>query len=223
MGFSSIFTVLWFFRPLVMLKWSLWMRSWTGVAIETWIWGACASAQSCTSRWSHASCVLQPCACSVSCLLPRGPLGTRIWEHRCLSWMQPQFEAGFLSHLSDIAEVVYGCRNERFGGCGSVLDISSADLPQTGTTFKVCILSCWSVCLCGYVFMSTHLLCVQCVSGHRADEAVEILKTFYKQQNPNGGLWFLNIVQSCVMLLEILNSEGSWSNIAISKTFQVAW
>ncbi|KAF6735843.1 tRNA-specific adenosine deaminase 2 [Oryzias melastigma] len=62
--------------------------------------------------------------------------------------------------LLNIAEVVYGCRNERFGGCGSVLDISSADLPQTGTTFK-------------------------CVSGHRADEAVEILKTFYKQQNPN--------------------------------------
>ncbi|TKS76171.1 tRNA-specific adenosine deaminase 2 [Collichthys lucidus] len=56
--------------------------------------------------------------------------------------------------------VVYGCRNERFGGCGSVLDVSSANLPQTGTTFK-------------------------CVSGHRADEAVEMLKTFYKQENPN--------------------------------------
>ena len=29
-------------------------------------------------------------------------------------------------------------------------------------------------------------LCVQCVSGHRADEAVKMLKTFYKQENPNG-------------------------------------
>ncbi|XP_028997442.1 tRNA-specific adenosine deaminase 2 isoform X1 [Betta splendens] len=62
--------------------------------------------------------------------------------------------------LLHIPVVVYGCRNERFGGCGSVLDVSSADLPQTGTTFK-------------------------CVSGHRAEEAVEMLKTFYKQENPN--------------------------------------
>ncbi|XP_030577468.1 tRNA-specific adenosine deaminase 2 isoform X1 [Archocentrus centrarchus] len=62
--------------------------------------------------------------------------------------------------LLNIPVVVYGCRNERFGGCGSVLDVSSADLPQTGTTFK-------------------------CISGHRAEEAVEMLKTFYKQENPN--------------------------------------
>uniref|UniRef100_UPI003AAFE425 tRNA-specific adenosine deaminase 2 n=1 Tax=Centroberyx gerrardi TaxID=166262 RepID=UPI003AAFE425 len=62
--------------------------------------------------------------------------------------------------LLSIPVVVYGCRNERFGGCGSVLDISSAQLPQTGTAFK-------------------------CVAGYRADEAVEMLKTFYKQENPN--------------------------------------
>ncbi|XP_054474851.1 tRNA-specific adenosine deaminase 2 [Anoplopoma fimbria] len=62
--------------------------------------------------------------------------------------------------LLHIPVVVYGCRNDRFGGCGSVLDVSSADLPETGTTFK-------------------------CVSGHRAEEAVEMLKTFYKQENPN--------------------------------------
>uniref|UniRef100_A0A3Q3E7K2 tRNA-specific adenosine deaminase 2 n=1 Tax=Labrus bergylta TaxID=56723 RepID=A0A3Q3E7K2_9LABR len=68
--------------------------------------------------------------------------------------------------LSNIPVVVYGCRNERFGGCGSVLDVSSADLPHTGNTFK-------------------------CVSGHRAEEAVEMLKSFYKQENPNGRLFFL--------------------------------
>uniref|UniRef100_H3CE19 tRNA-specific adenosine deaminase 2 n=1 Tax=Tetraodon nigroviridis TaxID=99883 RepID=H3CE19_TETNG len=65
-----------------------------------------------------------------------------------------------LLSILHIALVVYGCRNERFGGCGSVLDVSGADLAQTGSTFK-------------------------CVSGHRADEAVEMLKTFYKQENPN--------------------------------------
>lgn len=48
---------------------------------------------------------------------------------------------------SDVPVVVYGCRNERFGGCGSVLDISSANLPQTGTTFKVC-LTCVLLTLC---------------------------------------------------------------------------
>ncbi|KAJ0060790.1 hypothetical protein NL108_001681, partial [Boleophthalmus pectinirostris] len=38
--------------------------------------------------------------------------------------------------LFNLPVVVYGCRNDRFGGCGSVLDISSANLPQTGTMFK---------------------------------------------------------------------------------------
>uniref|UniRef100_A0A9J8BWC9 Adenosine deaminase tRNA specific 2 n=1 Tax=Cyprinus carpio carpio TaxID=630221 RepID=A0A9J8BWC9_CYPCA len=55
--------------------------------------------------------------------------------------------------------VVYGCKNERFGGCGSVLDVSSDHLPHTGTSFK-------------------------CIAGYRAEEAVEMLKTFYKQENP---------------------------------------
>uniref|UniRef100_A0A452TG45 tRNA-specific adenosine deaminase 2 n=1 Tax=Ursus maritimus TaxID=29073 RepID=A0A452TG45_URSMA len=50
--------------------------------------------------------------------------------------------------------------NERFGGCGSVLNIASAHLPNTGRPFK-------------------------CIPGYRAEEAVEMLKTFYKQENPN--------------------------------------
>ncbi|XP_044279323.1 tRNA-specific adenosine deaminase 2 isoform X1 [Varanus komodoensis] len=33
--------------------------------------------------------------------------------------------------------VVYGCQNERFGGCGSVLNISSATLTDTGEPFQV--------------------------------------------------------------------------------------
>ncbi|XP_076873427.1 tRNA-specific adenosine deaminase 2 [Brachyhypopomus gauderio] len=62
--------------------------------------------------------------------------------------------------LLHIPLVVYGCRNERFGGCGSVLDISTDDLPHTGVPFK-------------------------CIQGHRAEEAVTMLKTFYKQENPS--------------------------------------
>ncbi|NXU49549.1 ADAT2 deaminase, partial [Turnix velox] len=56
--------------------------------------------------------------------------------------------------------VIYGCQNERFGGCGSVLNISSDDLVDTGEPFK-------------------------CVSGYRAKEAVKLLKAFYRQENPN--------------------------------------
>ncbi|KAG9347540.1 hypothetical protein JZ751_005108 [Albula glossodonta] len=62
--------------------------------------------------------------------------------------------------LMNIPLVVYGCRNERFGGCGSVLNIAGDDLPHTGTPFK-------------------------CISGFRSEEAVELLKAFYKQENPN--------------------------------------
>lgn len=44
---------------------------------------------------------------------------------------------GHLNIWTDIPLVVYGCKNERFGGCGSVLDVSSDHLPHTGTSFKV--------------------------------------------------------------------------------------
>ncbi|XP_051775495.1 tRNA-specific adenosine deaminase 2 [Erpetoichthys calabaricus] len=62
--------------------------------------------------------------------------------------------------LLNIALVVYGCKNERFGGCGSVLNIPADHLPHTGAPFK-------------------------CISGYRSEEAVELLKMFYKQENPN--------------------------------------
>ncbi|NXA12823.1 ADAT2 deaminase, partial [Sapayoa aenigma] len=48
----------------------------------------------------------------------------------------------------------------RFGGCGSVLSISSDDMVDTGDPFE-------------------------CTSGYRAEEAVELLRAFYRQENPN--------------------------------------
>lgn len=36
--------------------------------------------------------------------------------------------------------------------------------------------------LCSFSMFSSH----QCIPGYRAEEAVEMLKTFYKQENPNG-------------------------------------
>ncbi|NXD16183.1 ADAT2 deaminase, partial [Nothocercus nigrocapillus] len=56
--------------------------------------------------------------------------------------------------------IIYGCKNERFGGCGSIVNIASGDLVDTGEPFE-------------------------CSSGYRAKEAVELLQAFYRQENPN--------------------------------------
>ncbi|CAL8092378.1 unnamed protein product [Orchesella dallaii] len=57
-----------------------------------------------------------------------------------------------------IPVIVYGAANERFGGCGSVLDVFS----KGEESFRPKV-----------------------VSGVRAEEAVELLKQFYKGENPN--------------------------------------
>lgn len=56
--------------------------------------------------------------------------------------------------------VVYGCANDRFGGCGSILPVHSDDNPSLGPTF-------------------------QCISGVMTERAVKLLKDFYKGENPN--------------------------------------
>ncbi|KAL4298721.1 hypothetical protein AHAS_Ahas17G0029200 [Arachis hypogaea] len=65
-----------------------------------------------------------------------------------------------------IKEVFYGCSNDKFGGCGSILSLhqSSTDSPNNevplGKGFK-------------------------CTGGIMASEAVLLLRTFYEQGNPN--------------------------------------
>lgn len=59
-----------------------------------------------------------------------------------------------------IPVVVFGCANDRFGGCGSVLNVHQDQLPTLGPTF-------------------------QCVTGVCADQAIQLLKNFYKQENRN--------------------------------------
>lgn len=63
--------------------------------------------------------------------------------------------AGALLNLQ-VAGVFYGCGNDRFGGCGSVLNVPS--ILNKPTPFR---------------------------GGFRAQEAVELLKQFYKGENPN--------------------------------------
>ncbi|XP_019063352.1 tRNA-specific adenosine deaminase 2 [Fukomys damarensis] len=84
-----------------------------------------------------------------------------VFEHTVLYvTVEPCIMCAAALRLMKIPLVVYGCQNERFGGCGSVLDVASADLPNTGRPF-------------------------QCLPGYQAEEAVELLKAFYKQENPN--------------------------------------
>ena len=53
-----------------------------------------------------------------------------------------------------IGKVFYGCKNDRFGGCGSILDVFR------GSNTEV-------------------------TAGVGAEQAVELLKEFYKGENPN--------------------------------------
>lgn len=64
-----------------------------------------------------------------------------------------------------IPVIVYGCGNERFGGCGSVLNafqLRGGDGIGDEETFKP-----------------------KLISGYRAEEAIDLLKQFYKGENPN--------------------------------------
>ncbi|KAK0058815.1 tRNA-specific adenosine deaminase 2 [Biomphalaria pfeifferi] len=58
--------------------------------------------------------------------------------------------------------VVYGCANERFGGCGSILNIASdKSLSQDSGS------------------------CFDAIGNVLADKAIDLLKTFYKGENVN--------------------------------------
>ena len=57
-----------------------------------------------------------------------------------------------------VAAVFFGCNNDRFGGCGSVLKVQDLLHESCETLFK---------------------------GGFRQLEAVDILKEFYKGENPN--------------------------------------
>eukprot|EP00958_Prasinococcus_capsulatus_P024129 scaffold3734_cov425-Prasinococcus_capsulatus_cf.AAC.7 len=76
--------------------------------------------------------------------------------------------AGALSLLR-FRKVLYGCRNDKFGGCGSVLNIH-----QEG-----CI-------ACGIEGDGEDGLRLECCGGLYAQRAVELLRKFYSTGNPKG-------------------------------------
>lgn len=61
-----------------------------------------------------------------------------------------------------VRKCYYGCTNERFGGCGSVLDVHSRPAHDMNT--------------------------LECRSGFLRDEAIAILRKFYLNENSNGAI-----------------------------------
>jgi len=72
--------------------------------------------------------------------------------------VEPCIQCASALQILGLTRVFYGCANERFGGCGSVIDVSSKD--QRFPPLK-------------------------CEGGIRTEEAVELLKDFYRCENPN--------------------------------------
>eukprot|EP00371_Babesia_bovis_P002533 XP_001611180.1 cytosine deaminase [Babesia bovis T2Bo] len=62
-------------------------------------------------------------------------------------------------HIVGLTDIYYGCDNEKFGGCGSVLSLHEGygDFPP-----------------------------LNCHKGIRAEEAIQLLQTFYASGNPKG-------------------------------------
>ncbi|XP_040285183.1 tRNA-specific adenosine deaminase 2 [Bufo bufo] len=90
-----------------------------------------------------------------------GKSSTEVFEDTILYvTVEPCIMCAGALRLLRIPLVVYGCCNERFGGCGSILNVAENSIPNTGAPFK-------------------------CIPGYKAEKAVELLKTFYKQENPN--------------------------------------
>ncbi|TDH66989.1 hypothetical protein CCR75_005279 [Bremia lactucae] len=74
--------------------------------------------------------------------------------------------AGALAHVF-IKHVYFGCHNDRFGGCSSVLSLHERSALPDSKLHR------------GYM----------CVSGILKDEAIALLKKFYVSENPRGKNW----------------------------------
>lgn len=78
---------------------------------------------------------------------------TDVWVN-----VEPCIQCAGALQMLGFARVYYGCANERFGGCGSVLDVCAKD-----QRFRP---------------LELH-------GGIRSNEAIQLLKEFYRCENPN--------------------------------------
>jgi tRNA-specific adenosine deaminase 2 len=76
--------------------------------------------------------------------------------------------------LLGFRKVYYGCTNDRFGGCGSVLSLHSDGCAPCGSAEEESVTNGLDKTR-GF----------QSVGGVMADEAISLLRSFYEQGNPN--------------------------------------
>ena len=113
--------------------------------------------------------------------------------------------AGALALLG-VQHVYYGCKNDRFGGCGSIMSLHESGCGTCTRSGFVCAPASISTSLCATVStfcFSTAVRCstqrpvcrcaeqappkgFSCTGGLLAAEAVELLRQFYAAGNPNG-------------------------------------
>uniref|UniRef100_A0A1D1XUG0 tRNA-specific adenosine deaminase 2 n=1 Tax=Anthurium amnicola TaxID=1678845 RepID=A0A1D1XUG0_9ARAE len=86
---------------------------------------------------------------------------------RCVLYVtcEPCIMCATALSILGIRDVYYGCANDKFGGCGSILS-----LHESG---------------CEQLFRSSHENGFRCSGGLMASEAIALLRSFYEQGNPN--------------------------------------
>jgi hypothetical protein len=85
-----------------------------------------------------------------------------------------------------IQRVVFGCHNDRFGGCGSVLNLHEKRYVGSVTRVIAGELMAWLMVATSILPVSEHHVGFPCVTGVLKDEAVALLKRFYESDNPRG-------------------------------------
>ena len=80
-----------------------------------------------------------------------------------------------------IGKVVYGCGNDRFGGCGSVIDVHSSYVSLTNFSLPSMLMPP----AVNREQLNTHPPYVA-QGGYFREEAIMLLRRFYMSENQNG-------------------------------------
>ena len=94
------------------------------------------------------------------------PLKDVCGRSRLFVTVEPCVMCAFALRLIGLCDVVFGCRNDRFGGCGSVLDVHEKALQLTSVS-------------------DSKLPELKLTPLVREQEAVTLLQQFYEGENPN--------------------------------------
>ena len=84
--------------------------------------------------------------------------------------VEPCIMCAHALRITGVCRVVFGCNNERFGGCGSVLNVHEKQLFPSYSLDPKEVVS---------------LKPLELVSGIMKEEAVSLLQQFYEGENPN--------------------------------------